>query len=187
MSNEISEYEKELVQKAFKYTDQHRSELERTLESDKSGHKGHVVDEEHDGRLSENKEKKDESDEKAKQEQEEKDEREKAEIVKRNKERLMQIKKLQENKATSSGLSSAASIQSNSEIALRSHLNYGSAINQVFGSGKVSISSMKTVRASLQKRLAFENSIDEKNELHQSLSHVAVLLIKAGALSENNG
>ena len=58
--NKLTSQEIELIRQAFKFTDQHRSKLERTLESDKSKQKGHVVDPEHDKRLSENKDKKEE-------------------------------------------------------------------------------------------------------------------------------
>ena len=123
MFKDITQNEKVLIHKAFKYTDQHRSELERELEADKSGHnKGRVVDEKNDRRLSENKdENKDENREK--REAEEEDAREKEEVVKRNQQKLQQIKQLQEHKPTLQ-----MSANKSLELELRNNSKYGSAI-----------------------------------------------------------
>ena len=174
--NKLTSQEIELIRQAFKFTDQHRSKLERTLESDKSKQKGHVVDPEHDKRLSENKDKKEE-DEKALEREEEAKERQE-ETAKANRNKLMQLKEIQEK-----GLSRA----NLNENALRNNITYGAAISKMLGNNAYNLKSLQLVRASLIKQQSNLSSIEDKNELHQLLSHVAALMIKAGALIKRNG
>lgn len=255
-NDDIPAQEKEMVHQAFNYIQQHRPQLDRengattnpVLKEHENHNKGHVVDPEHDKRLSENKNKDDD----ARDEQEEADERQRAEDSKRNQKKLMELKQLQDRAHTPPGLSRAAAIPgvsplssarpgtgvatmdpsnelkgpgnfgmppgakvpkpvaappkmkppvaqrpaaspngttpfSPEETALRNHPVHGPVVNKLLGTKPGTPEMLQHVRENLNNRQQWASSVEERNDIHQALSYVAVLLIKAGALSDNNG